>query len=70
LWEAFLIQMNEFDRFLEVELRKMLDPVVATKVPGRPVRRKAGRGLQALMAGPFGAIIPAEPVVVPVRRGA
>jgi hypothetical protein len=70
MWEAFLVQMDDFDRFLEVELRKMLDPVVATKAPGRPGRRKAGRSLLALMAGPLQAIPPAEPVVVPVRRGA
>jgi hypothetical protein len=70
MWEAFLVQMDDFDRFLKVELRQMLDPVVATKAPGRPGRPKAGRSLLALMAGPWQAIPPAEPVVVPVRRGA
>jgi hypothetical protein len=30
--------MNEFDRHLEIQLRRFLDPVVATPVP---VRRKA-----------------------------
>ena len=35
LWEAFLLQMNDFDRLLELKLRQMLDPVVATPPPSR-----------------------------------
>ena len=38
LWEAFLLQMNDFDRYLELELRSMLDPVVATPPPSRKGR--------------------------------
>ena len=38
--EAFLIQMNDFDRFLEFELRQMLDPVVSSGAPRRGKRRK------------------------------
>ena len=38
LWEAFLLQMNDFDRFLEQELRQMLDPVVAAVPPARGER--------------------------------
>ena len=40
MWEAFLLQMNEFDRFLEQQLRHLLDPVVAVRPPAR---RRAGR---------------------------
>jgi hypothetical protein len=35
LQEAFLLQMNDFERRLESELRRMLDPVVATRPPKR-----------------------------------
>ena len=38
--EAFLIQMNDFDRFLDFELRQMLDPVVSSGAPRRGKRRK------------------------------
>ena len=33
--EALLIQMNEFDLQLESGLRRLLDPIVATRVPPR-----------------------------------
>ena len=33
--------MNEFDRLLETQLRRMLDPVVAIKPPVRGRRQKA-----------------------------
>lgn len=39
--EAFLLQMNDYDRFLETQLRRMLDPVVATVPPIRRARRVA-----------------------------
>jgi hypothetical protein len=32
--------MNDFDRFLEFELRQMLDPVVSSGAPRRGRRRK------------------------------
>ena len=35
MWEAFLLQMNDFDRYLERELKHMLDPVVARRPPDR-----------------------------------
>jgi hypothetical protein len=41
LQEAFLLQMNDFDRYLEAQLRRMLDPVVATRPPTRGRGRKA-----------------------------
>ena len=40
MWEAFLVQMNDFDRYLEIELAQMLDPVVARRPPTRRGRRK------------------------------
>jgi hypothetical protein len=66
LWEAFLLQMNDFDRFLELELKSMLDPVVARRPPTRRGRDKEAP------APPFPAVdtlavepIPvAEPLVV------
>jgi hypothetical protein len=45
LWEAFLIQMDDFDRLLELQLRRKLDPLVATPVPVR--RGRAGSGSPA-----------------------
>ncbi len=35
--------MNDFDRFLVLELRQMLDPVVATPAPSRRRRRPDAR---------------------------
>jgi hypothetical protein len=40
LWETFLLQMNDFDRLLELGLRYMLDPVVAARPPVRMGRQK------------------------------
>jgi hypothetical protein len=69
LWEAFLLQMNDFDRLLDVQLRHMLDPVVATPAPPRRGRHpRAGRPILAVIASielPSEAI-PVEPVVVTV----
>ena len=67
MWEAFLIQMNDFDWFLEIELRQMLDPVVASGAPRRR-RRKGGFGspLLAVVAAPIELVAEALPVVEPV----
>jgi hypothetical protein len=35
LWEAFLLQMDDFDRLLEIQLKLLLDPVVARRPPAR-----------------------------------
>jgi hypothetical protein len=43
LWEAFLLQMDDFDRLLEYQLRRKLDPVVAAPVPVRRGRAGSGR---------------------------
>jgi hypothetical protein len=40
LWEAFLLQMNDFERILELKLRQLLDPVVAGRPPARRARQK------------------------------
>jgi len=51
LWETFLLQMNDFDKFLDLQLRHMLDPVVATPAPPRrsrpPKARKPVLAVQA-----------------------
>jgi hypothetical protein len=53
LREAFLIQMNDFDRLVEFGLRRMLDPVVASRVPPRR------RGGKRQSAAPFLVVAPA-----------
>jgi hypothetical protein len=67
LWEAFLIQMDDFDRFLEFELRQMLDPVVASGTPRRR-RHKGANGHLLLTVGPLDLAVEAvvEPVAIPV----
>ena len=68
--EAFLLQMNDFDRFLERQLRHMLDPVVATPAPSRRLLRKQTRRPMLTVEVPAGpapeAITVADPVVVAV----
>jgi hypothetical protein len=72
LWEAFLLLMNDFDRLLQIELRQMLDPVVAAPAPprkGLPKRKRfaipALTSPVELVAGPLPAI-EAAPVTVSV----
>jgi len=43
--------MDEFDRLLEFELRRMLDPVVASPAPAR--RRVRERGVSILTIAPL-----------------
>jgi hypothetical protein len=43
LWEAFLVQMNDFEQILELELRRLLDPIVAGQPPARRARQKKPR---------------------------
>jgi hypothetical protein len=66
LWEAFLIQMNDFDRFLEFELRQMLDPVVTTAAPRRR-RRAKGSPVLTIVPPRLDGILAVEAVVVPVQ---
>jgi len=67
LWEAFLLQMNYFDRFLELKLRQMLDPVVVRRPPSR--RGRLSRPQKPILAviELSAEVIPAvEPAVVTV----
>lgn len=72
MWEAFLLLMNDFDRLLQIELQRMLDPVVATPAPTRkgqterkrPALRVLTSGVE-LVAGVLPAVEPA-PVTIPV----
>ena len=58
--------MNEFDRFLNFELRQLLDPVVALRAPQRP-RHKGGSGSPLLVVtAPIELVAEALPVVEPV----
>lgn len=63
LWEAFLIQMNDFDRYLEVELRQMLDPVVAAGAPRRRMRKASGIPLLTVVTVPVELVAEALPAV-------
>jgi len=71
LREAFLIQMNDFDRYLEFELRQMLAPVAVTRAPRRGSRKSAGSPLLAVVSASIDVMVDAmpavEPVIVPVR---
>lgn len=58
--------MNDFDRFLEFELRQMLDPVVASGTPRWRSRRKTnGRPLLTVVKAPLDLAV-VEPVAIPV----
>jgi hypothetical protein len=64
--------MNDFDRFIEFELRQMLDPVVTPAAPRR--RRRTGNEspFLAVISAPLEKAVEAlpavEPVTVPVLR--
>jgi len=63
LWEAFLLQMNDFDQILELKLRQMLDPVVASPAPARGRRdTRSRRPILTLQPVPLEVV----PVAVPV----
>ncbi len=64
--EAFLLQMNEFDRFLETQLRRMLDPVVATQPPVRGRRQKAPELILAVEPPELVLAVEAVPVAIAV----
>jgi hypothetical protein len=63
--------MNDFDRYLEVELRQMLDPVVAAGAPRRWMRMASGIPLQTVVTVPVELVAEALPAVqtlaVPVQ---
>jgi hypothetical protein len=73
--------MNDFDRFLEIELREMLDPVAATQPPRRRGHRRTSRPVLAVLApiadtpvlfgGAAIEMIPVEPsVAIQIAPGA
>lgn len=65
MWEAFLLQMNDFDRLLEHGLRRILDPVAATPAPPRKVRlTRSRKALLNIGARRFEAAAEAIPVIV------
>ena len=67
MWEAFLLQMNDFDTFLEIELQHMLDPVVAVQPPARGGRpKRARKPFLAIVAPAIDLAVEAIPVVEPV----
>jgi hypothetical protein len=58
--------MNDLDRFLEFELRQMLDPVVSARAPRR--RRPKSEGSPfAVISGRFELAADVEPIAVPVQ---
>ncbi len=69
--EAFLVQMNYFDRFLELELRQMLDPVVNPGAPRRRRRKSTRSPLLKVVSAAIElapAVLPAvEPVIAPIQ---
>lgn len=73
--ETFLLQMNDFERRLESELRQMLDPVVATRPPARRGPFKRVRTSPLAVVAPleratvFGGAA-AEMIPVPVEQPA
>lgn len=58
LRETFLIQVNDFDRLVEFELKRILDPVAASRVPQRRSRAKGE-------CAPFLALAPAPMELAP-----
>ncbi|HEY8952825.1 MAG TPA: hypothetical protein VIP78_09725, partial [Candidatus Dormibacteraeota bacterium] len=59
--------MNDFDRYLESELRQMLDPVVDVGAPSRRTRRRdSGLPLLAVVKAPIEKVAEVLPVIDPV----
>ncbi len=71
LREAFLIQMDDFDRLVAFGLRRMLDPVVASRVPPRRGgKRQSAAPFLVVATAPLEAaadsIVIVDPIVVTV----
>lgn len=64
--EAFLVQMNDFDRFLEASLRDMLDLVVRVQPPQRHGRNGTPQPVVELVPAPETPAFEPVPVTVPV----
>ena len=63
MWEAFLLQMNDFDRLLEFKLRQLLDPVVSERPPARPRRKGRAEAVVAMPVAPVELVPQAIPVI-------
>ena len=66
MWEAFLLQMNDFDQILELKLRHLLDPIVASRPPARRTRQKSPQPSILTVDGVGIELAEAIPVVEPV----
>lgn len=60
--QAFLMHMDQVDRILELELARLLDPIVRAPVP--PRRRRRG-GLTVVVSD-IAVFVEPAPVVVPI----
>lgn len=58
--------MNDFDRYLESELRQLLDPVVDAGAPRRRWRKDSGLPLLAVVKAPIEHVADVLPVFDPV----
>jgi hypothetical protein len=58
--------MNDFDRHLESELRKMLDPVVDAEAPRRRWPKGSGLPLLAVVKAPIEKVAEVLPTIDPV----
>ena len=65
MWEAFLLQMNDFDMVLELRLRHLLDPVVASRPPVRRAGHRMRSPILTVVAGGVERAPSAIPVVEP-----
>jgi hypothetical protein len=67
--QAFLFCMDHFERLLELELARLLDPIVDAPAPRRRRRRSAGT-LKAVAGGladlPSDVIVLVEPVTLAI----
>ena len=58
--------MNDFDRYLELELRKILDPVVDAGAPRRRWHKGSGLPLLAVVTAPIEKVAEVLPALDPV----
>jgi hypothetical protein len=67
--QPFLLRMDQFDRLLELELARLLDPIVEAPAPRRRRRRAAGT-LKAVAGGltdlPSDLLVVVEPVTLAI----
>jgi len=58
--------MNDFDRYLESELRQLLDPVVDAGAPRRRRRQDSGLPFLAVVTAPIERVAEVLPTIDPV----